>query len=61
MTRSQRRTGTLETENDRNATRKTGVRGIWNTPLGSVWTPENANADVIAPHQLGDVRVALHF
>ena len=27
-----------------------------------VWTPENANADVIAPHQHGDVRVALlHF
>ena len=27
--------------------------------LGSVWTPANANADVIAPHQLGDVRVTL--
>ena len=27
--------------------------------LGFAWTPENANADVVAPHQLGDVRVVL--
>ena len=33
MTRSQRRTGTLETGNDiTSATQKAGVRGTWNTP-----------------------------